>query len=107
MENTKHTPGPWRANKATAGYVAVYHDNGKIVAALGSCDGPEDRPLLSSFTNPERTIANARLIAAAPDGLEANMAAWETRKRNDDGTWTISDRAMRMIDKAILKATQL
>ena len=77
-------------------------DAGMIVASV--VGGPT-----SGYSFPRdasEVEANARLIAAAPGLLEANVAAFETRKQNSDGTWSISDRSMKLIERAIAKATQ-
>ena len=63
MSGAKHTPGPWRhepTNGAKLTYVAVSTvagSNGNTVV-IGQCAGPDKE-------------ANARLIASAPDLLEA------------------------------------
>lgn len=53
---TKHTPGPWQANKWAPGYSISAPDSQYTVCNLSDCNNAE---------------ANARLIAAAPDMLEA------------------------------------
>jgi len=61
MTNTKHTPGPWRATPRTpAPWVDVDRNDGRTLAVV-QAGVKEDLPAL----------ANARLIAAAPDLLEA------------------------------------
>lgn len=57
----KHTPGPWRQNLYLGGAYAIDHiaPNGDILARVAVVDG-----LMESK-------ANALLIAAAPDLLEA------------------------------------
>jgi len=66
---TKHTPGPWRYN----GKTDVYNANGATICELykGYQSIPECR-------------ANAHLIAAAPDLLEAmeGLLAWEPRQKD-------------------------
>lgn len=69
MNNTpKHTPGPWRLmNSHKAGFLNVYttHDTGELEATDFICEiGPGAR-------NEGEINANARLIAAAPELLEA------------------------------------
>jgi hypothetical protein len=57
-----YTPGPWRINRIAA--TNIESPNGRSVAATGGFqDGTED----SFLTNQ----ANARLIAAAPELVEA------------------------------------
>ena len=70
-----HTPGPWdvgngieqpsnRPNGRTRCFVPVFAQSGREVARS------------ELFTNPDvEAPANAALIAAAPDGLDANHAA--------------------------------
>ena len=55
MMNAKHTPGPWEASER----------NGR---GMGWKAGPA---WLGADTRSEQTAADARLIAAAPDMLEA------------------------------------
>ena len=57
---TKHTPGPWRTRYIKTLNPAIAAAE-SIVATVNSVN-PQ---------NPEERIANARLIAAAPDMLEA------------------------------------
>lgn len=63
----KHTPGPWRISKfgkATGKQLTVMGDDGYGVCWI---DG----------RSPEEHMADAQLIAAAPDLLEALKAVWE------------------------------
>lgn len=67
---SKHTPGPWYIGKD-------FSDQGRHIYAAQKVrheDGDEWHPLIASTDDDERLIdwqANARLIAAAPDLLEA------------------------------------
>jgi hypothetical protein len=68
--NQKHTPGPW--------YVGTdFSDQGRhIYAEQMVCDddGEEWHPLIATTDDDERLVdwqANAQLLAAAPDLLEA------------------------------------
>jgi hypothetical protein len=57
MENAKHTPGPWRSERGNGDYGRnVTADNGRRIVCETICAEHE---------------ANARLIAAAPELLEA------------------------------------
>jgi len=71
-----HTPGPWsHANPNVAGNMNVRGD-GKDIACVYAPEWGYDAP-----TNRLESAANARLIAAAPDLLEAGeavIAAWES-----------------------------
>jgi hypothetical protein len=91
---TKHTPGPWRVSSDEDG-VSIrmgstlrdlsYYDN----ADLWTCESDEED---------EAAMANAHLMAAAPDMLEAleNL-------ENDDGT-TMPPSAWELVQTAIAKA---
>ena len=93
MSNTKHTPGPWSVDPNAPEYITADATGYQVATCT---QGDYNEPM---------STANAKLIAAAPDGYAANVAAFETRRRNEDGTWTISPRAMNMIERAIAKAT--
>ena len=58
MSEQKHTPGPWESGNGTT---SIYGSDGKEVARR-IWHGPQDD---------ERSLANARLIAAAPELLAA------------------------------------
>jgi hypothetical protein len=59
--STQHTPGPWKVREDYAGAMSVVsHDH--FLARVGP-------------PNTEQAVANARLIAAAPDLLAALQAA--------------------------------
>jgi hypothetical protein len=65
---TQHTPGPWTANDD--GSVTAFLDDGVIDEVICSLIGVKIDA--SFFTDvPGQTEANTRLIAAAPDLLEA------------------------------------
>lgn len=66
MSKTAHTPGPWKADLGEAFHVRE-QDGGRI-ATLIFMDGPFG---FNGRRNPDEVAANARLIAAAPDLLEA------------------------------------
>lgn len=55
-EQAKHTPGPWQR----AGGFTIKAESGRHIAKVGAL-----------HLGPEEDLANARLIAAAPDLLEA------------------------------------
>ncbi len=74
--NTKHTPGPWELGEIEQG-----QDGGEFVAIDGK--NPKKRHMelarvVWKMEDDERSLtqeANARLIAAAPDLLDALQAA--------------------------------
>lgn len=66
MSEAKHTPGPWRAKD---------QGEGPRGRSLGICiSGANGLPLFFLPRGTEKNDANARLIAAAPDLLEALRA---------------------------------
>lgn len=64
-----HTPGPWTSTVSPFGQVEVRGDEGAFVCRLRHMDGEFDTTILT-----EQNKANARLIAAAPELLEALKA---------------------------------
>ena len=70
MSDAKHTPGPWSYSITAGNYGRIYfHGLGRADRSLGADS-------LFGYCGE----ANARLIAAAPDGLaraKANVAAFE------------------------------
>lgn len=92
MSEQKHTPGPWYTDGGACG---VFHDGG--TSRIATIEG--------NFTSVR--IANARLIAAAPELLEAlkRIGDPEFRYASDDDEDT--QLSMRIADAraAIAKAT--
>ena len=95
--NIKHTPGPWHYVKRTCG------DGGS-----GTVTGPDNRSIMACNNSVDRTkeekLANARLIAAAPDLLEALREAADILSANCDcgdcGPCNIERRDLAAIAKA-------
>lgn len=72
MNNPKHTPGPWSVLYSSNKYPSIHAGETKTpIAVLYEYVSETDRDLL------DNAEANARLIAAAPELLEAleNIAA--------------------------------
>ena len=67
---SKHTPGPWKAHFEEA-YFVTGPDRGRV-AMMMNLKGPHG---LGGRRSGEESAANARLIAAAPDLLEALQRA--------------------------------
>lgn len=67
---SNYTPGPWRVKPNSVGGPTVGPE-GSVVADIRTYGGPH----VGGRQHPQ-TDANARLIAAAPDLLEACRAAW-------------------------------
>ena len=63
MTTSKHTPGPWWSTPSAA-VLCGNPDDPEIVADCAPTD-------LMAVQDDERKVANARLIAAAPELLEA------------------------------------
>jgi hypothetical protein len=64
--SAQHTPGTWSDGLHHQGHLAVQSDNGRLVAFCGAI-ARDDEQL--------ENLANARLIAAAPDLLAAAQCA--------------------------------
>ncbi len=97
-EQVRHTPGPWTASGATvqAGGIRVRQESGPGAASVQAAD--EHR---------KRTIANALLIAAAPDLLEAAktvLAGLEKRIRHERESTPVFE-GIAALHTAIRKAT--
>ena len=78
MSTTKHTKGPWHAGTPRFGLFHIYSNNtiGGEVCNSGKqaiCNAPHEGEKGSAAYH-EMFVANAHLIAAAPDLLEALQA---------------------------------
>ena len=83
-----HTPAPWIVEPdARAGSITVTHTDGHNRSHIAVC------PQMTLCEEHGSLLANARLIAAAPDLLDAIL-------KSDDAHWTPAMRS------AIWKATQ-
>jgi hypothetical protein len=65
---TKHTPGPWKLIKTDRNDIVVSYSDGGLRSHIATC---HNQLLCEEHGN---LLANARLIAAAPDMLEALKA---------------------------------
>ena len=70
--NAKHTPGPWVVRESSCGSVGT----DSILTALAFGDDPDCKA-------DDRMVANARLIAAAPELLEALKAICDEQDANE------------------------
>lgn len=93
MAESKHTPGPWLVVKCDGGFRAFDTDDWTIIGQNKIVPA-----LVWGGVAFEEGKANARLIAAAPEMLEALQAA---RSILDE---QISPNACAMADAAIAKA---
>ena len=67
---TKHTPGPWEAVSQGMGY-GIQGDGRNHCVAFTNTASCSKAALRANVTKDEEEFANARLIAAAPELLEA------------------------------------
>lgn len=71
MTQTKHTPAPWmhEYDETSKGYWHIYGNNGDILV----CSMQDNKSVMGNNKDPKPKTcqANARLIAAAPELLEA------------------------------------
>lgn len=96
----KHTTGPWRFN-----------DNVRYEWKTNPFSITTRKPGVNSTTianmpyrktiSQEEAMANARLISAAPDLLDALMTFPQSMAWTDDDLWKWSEKARAAIDKAL------
>jgi hypothetical protein len=98
--STKHTPGPWSIHPRSA--TSVMAEGMGIASCAGHSDNKKDPVALCLEQE-----ANARLIAAAPDMLEAlEFSAYVIERLENDlkkfrpGTYSGSNKARAAIAKA-------
>lgn len=70
----KHTPGPWKPMWSGRGKMVFHHVSATAPAIPGFCGERPVEIASISGTDPQTDAANARLIAAAPELLEALVA---------------------------------
>lgn len=98
---TKHTPGPWFQGTGIHQY-CVY-DKKVWINPDGSRGG--DTPNIVVVVSPADALADARLIAAAPDLLAIAMEAKALLERGPDATEAEREDVWRGLSEAIAKAT--
>lgn len=113
MSEAKYLPGPWKgcgAKECTCGIVWSIPGDFPVCTAVGHrvpvavvhehmADAPDI--IYQSLTDRAVVMANARLIAAAPDLLEAVKALCEAdRDELNDSTSEVWNRAVDAINKA-------
>lgn len=108
-DEVKHSPGPWEASRWES-FPPDNHWPGEIVAANGQrvFAGPFSFHALRGGSD-EEAIANARLISAAPELLEACRVAVDAFRENL-AEWVhkyepLLLKAMQTCEAAIAKAT--
>jgi len=101
MTNTEHTPGPWYLDPEPDDSHYQISDGAEGIARVEVWDGDEDPEVMGV------AMANARLIAAAPDLLEALRLA--QRALNTAPRFQVGDsdsyRIASTVDRAITQAT--
>lgn len=96
--SAKHTPGPWVADVGWSSISVRQAGTGLFVAKAALID--------KSFPADDQTAqANARLIASAPDLLEALHAIAAIEDRMHGGDWEEIELAREIVRAAIAKAT--
>ena len=93
--NTKHTPGPWY--NSTANPHAVNKDGKGLAIGIATTHGTDDANYSDFFPSTEEAQANARLIAAAPELLEALQMLSDTAGRIAQGAAYIDERGFNML----------
>jgi hypothetical protein len=86
-----HTPGPWD-----------FKDG--FVLAVGPVKDPEGDAVAHIVAHPLEAFDNARLIAAAPDLLEALKVMWAMYKEDDNEA---TDQARAALDQAVSFVTDI
>lgn len=93
MNETKHTPGPWKIYTSPSAQWVGKDITGEIV-----CEKPDQQYDRANWQ------ANAHLIAAAPDMLEA-LKAIEPMTWNDSPLLKVYAKEIEQLRAAIAKAT--
>ena len=86
-----HTPGPWS-----------FKDG--FVLAVGPVNDPEGDAVAHIVDHPLEAFDNARLIAAAPDLLEALKVMWAMYREDDNEA---TDQARAALDQAVAFVTDI
>lgn len=88
MKTTQHTPGPWLTNEGSSA-IQIFTAT-QIIEGRDGEQGPFETKMLADVFNHgniDESVANARLIASAPEMLEALKAwakAWPQHLHGDD-----------------------
>lgn len=100
-----HTPGPWRASPDMYGNKHAFEirAGGEFICRVSNLGATSDHKPTATRWRAE-SPANARLISAAPEMLEAARCALGALTGNLDGDWSLGDPA-EMLRAAIRKAT--
>lgn len=113
---SKHSPGPWlhSGTESSVNFTEVQLADGTRKGRLATSVCHHSRPgfpmirVGATSDDPVEVVANARLIAAAPDLLEALKAAreniWNNWRPNTASSMSRRDVLIRKLDAAIAKA---
>lgn len=100
MENLKHTPGEWVARIDKIGIDIIQSNTGFGITGLGNYD-----KLMKADYNIETAKANAKLIAAAPQLLEALIKGYNLSDKlqmpTESELRAFKEKAQQAINKAI------
>jgi hypothetical protein len=104
MSNAKPTPGPWKANG-----IAIEQGERPVLTIAHCCYDCDDWDFEKERLDDEEALANARLIAAAPEMLEALKFVQTFLKGNphpeDEDSWAMATRRlMDRVNDAVAKA---
>lgn len=94
---TQHTPGPWKSD-SPYNMSFIWGQDGEPIAQLW--DKQEN-----IFRNEKETEANARLIASAPELLDALIKAEKYIRENNHSDFFKESETGKLIIEAIKKAT--
>lgn len=106
MSTHKHTPGPWKFGKELGAR------NGEWLVSFDAGSKWRGIAIAETRTGPGSEEANARLIAAAPELLEAcqAMIEWDDREKDHavdfNARMVLCEQAFTKARAAIAKATQ-
>jgi len=111
---SKHTPGPWYSSEKTTDSKTVIWAHGKGVTGPNSTNPSK---YVAELYDSNDTPANARLIAAAPELLEAcklainnfimarkQVGAYNTLNENEKLAYELEQEAFIAMEKAVAKA---
>ena len=109
MREFKGTTGNWFACCTEEGGKShyVFSDERTICAMRSNDPSESDFEIMEGVVTMSERQANAKLIAAAPDLLEALQMASGIINTNRLLSWDEMDEANEIIDSAIKKATEL
>jgi len=94
-----HTPGPWKVSGLDPSVVGPVR-----ILILDTAPVPQQQAVARIIERTDQSIANAHLIAAAPELLDAAKAFAENAIETADGNIVFGYRALDLLRAAIAKA---